>query len=178
MRQKHKKIDISRKDFDNINDLFTVWDEKLVKNNKIRVEANGLAWSEFTTSDGNPASNPPWGYVAKLDLKTGKILWKTPVGYEKTLNNEKPIGTSIFGGTALNSGGVLFVTGTHDNLVYGINSYTGKIIWEYEMNAAGSAPPTLFSYKGEQYLVVVSTGGAYYRYKDKDSRIYIFKIAS
>ena len=73
---------------------------------------------------------------------------------------------------------MLFVTGTHDNLVYGINSYNGKIIWEYEMNAAGSAPPTLFSYKGEQYLVVVSTGGAYHRYKDKDSRIYIFNVAS
>lgn len=175
--KKHKELKISYHEFDNLKDLFFSWDKKLVKNNKIRVEANGLGWSEFTTSDGNPASNPPWGYVAKLDLRTGEILWKTPVGYEKTLKVDKPIGTSIFGGTALNSGGVLFVTGTHDNLVYGINSYTGKIIWEYKMNAAGSAPPTLFSHNGEQYLVVVSTGGAYHRYKDKDSKIYIFKIS-
>lgn len=176
INQKHKDLNINSEDYKKLKNLFISWDKKLVEKNKIRVRANGLAWSEFTTSDGNPASNPPWGYVAKLDLKTGKILWKTPVGYEKMLNNAKPIGTSIFGGSALNSGGILFVTGTHDNLIYGINSITGEIVWEYKMNAAGSAPPTLFSHNGVQYLVVVSTGGAYYRYKDKDSRIYVFKV--
>ena len=176
INQKHKDLNINSEDYKKLKNLFISWDKKLVEKNKIRVRANGLAWSEFTTSDGNPASNPPWGYVAKLDLKTGKILWKTPVGYEKMLNNAKPIGTSIFGGSALNSGGILFVTGTHDNLIYGINSITGEIVWEYKMNAAGSAPPTLFSHNGDQYLVVISTGGAYYRYKDKDSRIYVFKI--
>ena len=176
--KKHKELEINTSDFESIKSLFVSWDKKLIKNNKMRVRSNGLAWSEFTTSDGNPASNPPWGYVVKLDLKTGKILWKTPVGYELTMDKNKPTGTSIFGGTALNSGGVLFVTGTHDNLVYGINAKTGKIIWEYKMYAAGSAPPTLFNYKNEQYLVVVSTGGAYYRYKNKDSSIYIFKISS
>ncbi|AFS47543.1 pyrrolo-quinoline quinone-dependent enzyme [alpha proteobacterium HIMB5] len=176
IKRKHKGLDLEFDDYNNLNKLFISWDKKLVENNKIRVEANGLGWSEFTTSDGNPASNPPWGYVAKLDLKSGKILWKTPIGYEKTLDKEKITGTSIFGGTALNSGGILFVTGTHDNFVYGLNAYTGKIIWEYEMNAAGSAPPTLFVHNGQQYLAVISTGGAYYRYKNKDSRIYLFKI--
>ena len=86
------------------------------------------------------------------------------------------VGTAIFGGTALNSGNVLFVTGTHDNIVYGINSVTGKIIWEYKMVAAGSAPPTLFKYQNKQYLVVFSSGGSYYEYKDKSSSVYIFTI--
>ena len=110
-------------------------------------------------------------------LWTNSLHEKEALRPEKSLNTKKPIGTSIFGGTALNSGGILFVTGTHDNLIYGINSNSGEIIWEYKMNAAGSAPPTLFSHNSEQYLVVVSTGGAYYKYKDKDSRVYIFKVS-
>ena len=64
------------------------------------------------TKDGLPASNPPWGYIAKLKLDTGKLEWKKPVG-KKIINGKfKNVGTEIFGGVALNKNGILFITGT------------------------------------------------------------------
>ena len=45
----------------------------------MKIIADG-AWAQFLTSDGLPASNPPWGYISKLDLVSGKILWNVPVG--------------------------------------------------------------------------------------------------
>ena len=175
-KEKHVNSNLNEKDFKDIKELFKNWDKKLLDKNQIKVESNGYAWSKFETTDGIPASNPPWGYVVKLNLRSGKIDWKTPVGYDLRIEKNKPVGTAIFGGTALNSGNVLFVTGTHDNIVYGINSVTGKIIWEYKMVAAGSAPPTLFKYQNKQYLVVFSSGGSYYEYKDKSSSVYIFTV--
>ena len=86
------------------------------------------------------------------------------------------IGTENFGGLALNAGGILFFTGTEDSLAYAIDADTGEELWSYEMEAAGSAPPTIFNYKGKQYVTFISTGGGYYNYKKKSSSIYTFGI--
>jgi glucose dehydrogenase len=42
-------------------------------------------------------------------------------------------------------------------MFYALNTKNGKILWEYQMNAAGSAPPTIFKHKDKQYVAVVST---------------------
>ena len=143
--------------------------------NEMKIVADG-AWSQFLTKDDLPASNPPWGYISKLDLVSGKILWKTPVGYLKKNGEKIKIGTPIFGGLALNSSGILFATGTDDNLAYAIDAKTGEEIWSYQMDAAGSAPPIIFNYNGKQYVSFVSTGGRYHNYKEKASSIYTFGI--
>ena len=44
---------------------------------------------------------------------------------------------------------------------------SGEELWSYEMEAAGSAPPIIFNYKGKQYVTFVSTGGTYYNFKKK-----------
>ena len=62
-------------------------------------------------------------------------------------------GSSIFGGVALNKNGILFVTGTDDHYIYAIDSETGKELWSYEMEASGSAPPTIYEINGKEYIV-------------------------
>jgi len=106
----------------------------------------------------------------------GEILWKTPVGYLKKNGEKIKIGTPIFGGLALNGSGILFATGTDDNLAYAIDTKTGEEMWSYQMDAAGSAPPIIFNYHGKQYVSFVSTGGQYHNYKEKGSSIYTFGI--
>ena len=86
------------------------------------------------------------------------------------------MGTEIFGGVALNKGGILFVNGTADKKAYAIDTKDGKILWSYEMDAAGSAPPILFNIEDRQYVSFVSTGGKPLIYKDKASKIYTFSI--
>tara|TARA_Y100000590_G_C15742395_1_gene1020741 strand:+ start:833 stop:3172 length:2340 start_codon:yes stop_codon:yes gene_type:complete len=166
---------LNNKDFNKLNNLFKEWDQKLNKHKLIRVESNS-AWSQFLTSDDLPASNPPWGYIAKIDLKTGKIVWKKPVGKKIIDNKLVETGSSIFGGVALNKNGILFVTGTDDNFIYALDSKTGNILWEYKMKASGSAPPTIYKINGKEYLSVISSGGQYHNYKNKDSTMYTFSL--
>ena len=146
------------------------------KKDQIIVLSNMEAWSKFLTNDGLPASNPPWGYIAKLDLVTGKILWKEPMGYLEKDGKKLKIGTINFGGLALNGADILFFTGTEDSLAYAVDAESGEELWSYEMEAAGSAPPIIFNYKGKQYVTFVSTGGTYYNFKKKSSSIYTFGI--
>ena len=168
---KFKDIDLKR-----MKTLFLEWDNHLYKKKLIRVDSNKDSWIQFLTSDSLPASNPPWGYIAKIDLVTGKLKWKKTIG-EKLINNKwVETGSSIFGGIALNKNGILFVTGTDDNFIYAIDSKTGKNLWSYEMEASGSAPPIIYEIDGKEYLSVISTGGNYHNYKKKDSSVYTFSV--
>jgi quinoprotein glucose dehydrogenase len=172
----HSNLDLNDEEILGLQKLFDWWDKEIEKNNQIRIIAFDMGWSQFLTDDDLPATNPPWGYIAKLDLVSGKILWKTPVGYIKKNGEKIKVGTPIFGGLALNGSGILFATGTDDNLAYAIDAKTGEEIWSYQMDAAGSAPPIIFNYKGKQFVSFVSTGGRYHNYKEKGSSIYTFGI--
>ena len=146
----------------------------LLEKNKIQLFYH---WSAFTDINDKPASNPPWGRIVSMDINTGKIIWKKNIG--KSNDNEdfnNMTGTLNYGGVALSSGGILFATGTSDNYVYALNSKNGQLLWEYKMNAAGSSPPILYEVDGNQYMSVISTGGTYNEYKDKDSVIYTFAL--
>ena len=160
-------------DIDAMNILFNEWDKYLIENKLIRTQN---WWSAFLTDDDLPASNPPWGYIAKINLKTGKLHWKKPVGKKIIDGNIKNIGTQIFGGVALNNNGILFITGTDDNYVYAMDANNGEILWDFEMNAAGSAPPIIFEVDNKEYVSILSTGGSYYSYNKKDSSIYTFAL--
>ena len=87
--------------------LFREWDKILLKKNEMKVEGNGMAWSQLLTSDNLPASNPPWGYIAKLNLESGKIEWKAAHGDKKINGKIIKIGSTNFGGTALNGSDIL-----------------------------------------------------------------------
>ena len=59
------------------------------------------------------------------------------------------------------------------------NSINGKVIWSFEMESAGSAPPILYEVNGKQYVSIVSTGGFgefFGEYKSKGSSIYTFSV--
>ena len=85
-------------------------------------------------------------------------------------------GTINYGGVALTGGDIIFSTGTPDNFVYGINAVNGDVLWSYEMESAGSAPPILYEIDGKQHVSIVSTGGFFGEYKSKGSSIYTFSI--
>ncbi len=168
----HKK-NYQKIDLDEMNLLFNEWDKFLIDNQLIRTKTY---WSQFLTDDGFPASNPPWGYIAKINLENGKLSWKKPVGKKNINGSIKNVGTEIFGGVALNKNGILFITGTDDNYFYAMDTNSGEIIWEFKMEAPGTAPPTIFEIENREYVSVLSTMGKYYSYEGKDSTIYTFAI--
>lgn len=111
--------------------------------------------------EGFPGSKPPWGTLNRLNLTTGKIDWSVPFGTSSDLE-ERGIfntGTENFGGIVATNGGILFASGTKDQMIYAYDQNTGKKLWSHQLPFNGSAPPMTYLYRGEQYLLVPSTGG-------------------
>lgn len=109
-----------------------------------------------------PCQSPPWGYVAGVDLTTGKTVYEHVNG---TVRDLSPIplpfkmGVPGIGGPIVTKGGLAFLSGTMDYYVRGYDLRTGKQIWRDRLPAGGQATPsTYLGADGRQYLVVVAGG--------------------
>ena len=117
-------------------------------------------YPRFLDNEGYPASKPPWGTLNCLDLNTGKLVWSVPLGEYPALA-EKGVpttGTENYGGAILTAGGLLFCSGTRDAKIRAFDKDTGAELWAGKLPWVGSAPPTTYSIKGRQYVVIASTG--------------------
>ncbi len=67
-------------------------------------------YRKFLDPDGYPAIAPPWGTLNAIDLKTGKYLWRVPLGDYPALARRgmRNTGTENYGGPIVTAGGVLF----------------------------------------------------------------------
>ncbi|WP_353641450.1 membrane-bound PQQ-dependent dehydrogenase, glucose/quinate/shikimate family [Mesorhizobium sp. WSM2239] len=109
-----------------------------------------------------PCQQPPWGYVAGVDLTTGETVYQHVNG---TVRDLSPIplpfemGVPGIGGPIVTDGGVAFLSGTLDYYVRGYDLRTGQEIWRERLPAGGQATPaTYMGADGRQYLVVVAGG--------------------
>lgn len=118
-------------------------------------------FKRFLTKDKYPASKPPWGTLSAINLNNQKIIWQKPLGNYPELNEtiSEPTGTENFGGATATISGLVFVSGTIDKKIRAFNSINGKELWSYLLPNAGSAPPTIYKYNGDQYVFIPATGG-------------------
>ena len=105
-------------------------------------------------------NRPPWGAMVAVDLKAGKILWKSPVG---TTEDRAPLGlafnwgTPLVNGVAVTAGGLVF-TGAMDAYLRAFDARSGEELWQGRLLVPGIANPMTYLWKGEQY-VAISAGG-------------------
>lgn len=111
--------------------------------------------------EGYPACKPPWGTLNCIDLNTGKIAWKVPLGEYPQLAEEGLTGTGAenFGGATVTAGGLVFCAGTPDLKIRAFDSDTGAELWSHELAHGGYAPPAVYEAGGRQYVVIAATGG-------------------
>jgi quinoprotein glucose dehydrogenase len=116
--------------------------------------------ARFETKEGYPAISPPWGTITAINLNTGKIEWKNPLGDIPELK-AKGIhsGTENFGGPVVTKGGLLFIAATTDGKFRAYNKRTGKLLWETDLPTAGFATPSIYEIDGKQYVVIACGGG-------------------
>ena len=119
-------------------------------------------YRKFLDPDGYPAIAPPWGTLSAIDLKTGKYLWKIPLGEYPDLaaKGMKTTGSENYGGPVVTSGGVVFIGATvYDRKFRAFDSRTGRLLWETLLPFAGVATPSTYMVDGKQYIVIASSGG-------------------
>ena len=132
-------------------------------------ESNPQEWSnkyiftgyrKFLDPDGYPAISTPWGTLNAIDLKTGKYLWKVPLGEYPALAKQgmKNTGTENYGGPVVTAGGVLFIGATvYDHKLRAFDSSTGNLLWEAELPFSGVATPSTYMIDGRQYIVIAAS---------------------
>ncbi len=118
-------------------------------------------YNRFLDKNGYPGIKPPWGTLNAVDLNSGKLLWKVPLGeYEElTKRGVPPTGTETYGGPLVTKSGLVFIAGTKDEKIRAFDKTTGKVLWEAKLPAAGYATPATYSIEGRQYVVIACGGG-------------------
>jgi quinoprotein glucose dehydrogenase len=115
-----------------------------------------------------PATKPPWGTLAAIDLVKGTLLWEVPLGYMVDPAKEprsREWGSINLGGAISTAGGLVFVAASLDGHFRAFDIETGKELWQAELPAGGQATPMTYEVAGKQYVAICAGGHARMRSK-------------
>ena len=113
---------------------------------------------------GLPCNPPPWGELLAVDLQSGEIRWRTPLG---TVRDLLPVplpplrlGVPTLGGSLLTGGGLVFIGATLDHYLRAFDAETGEELWRARLPASGNASPMTYRVRdgGRQFVVIAATG--------------------
>lgn len=109
---------------------------------------------------GMPCWKPPFGEIVALDMHTGDVKWRRPVGASQQYGFFMPEswGSPTIGGPAVTAGGVIFIGASMDAKVRAYSVETGEELWSDQAEAPAVANPSVYEYKGRQYVAFVAGG--------------------
>jgi quinoprotein glucose dehydrogenase len=114
----------------------------------------------FVDADGVPAISPPWGTLNAIDLVSGEMAWRVPLGEYPQLaaTGIRNTGTLNFGGAVATAGGVIFIAATADEKIRAFEQHSGRVLWEHQLPAGGYATPAVYMVGGRQYVAIAAGG--------------------
>ena len=128
----------------------------------VRTSAYG-PYARFWNRDTHiPCQNPPFGEMIAVDLASGDIAWRKPLGRIEALEaiGVRDTGTLGLGGSIATAGGLVFIGATIDARFRAFDSKAGKVLWETKLEANGhTSPLTYLGRDGRQYVALMAAGG-------------------
>jgi quinoprotein glucose dehydrogenase len=115
---------------------------------------------------GTPCTPPPWGWLASVDMRAGRINWQRKVG---SIQDVAPgivpnleLGMGGLGGPIITAGGLVFMGTVMDDYLRAFDLVDGELLWEARLPAGGQATPMTYYLEenGKQYVVIAAGGHA------------------
>lgn len=106
-----------------------------------------------------PCQQPPWSHLTAIDVNTGELAWRLPLGITESLPADRQA-TGRLGRASgiITASGLMFIASTDDNRFRALQTRTGEIIWEVELDRRGNANPmTYLGSDGRQYIGISAT---------------------
>jgi quinoprotein glucose dehydrogenase len=133
----------------------------------------------FTSPLGFPCNAPPWGSIAAVSLRTGKLIWTQPLG---TTRDVAPLGIALptgimgQGGSMVTASGLTFIGASFESVFRSFDTTNGEEVWSASLPAPARANPMSYvsSRTGRQYIVVAAGGASQ---KNSRARIYVNAFA-
>jgi quinoprotein glucose dehydrogenase len=111
----------------------------------------GAAW---------PCQKPPWGELAAVNVATGDVAWRVPLGITEQLpESRRRTGRLNVGGPIATAAGLVFIGATNDRRFRAFDSRTGAELWVTELPLSAHAVPITYAAPdGRQYVAIVAAG--------------------
>ncbi|MDP9340336.1 MAG: pyrroloquinoline quinone-dependent dehydrogenase [Acidobacteriota bacterium] len=146
--------------FVNVNELGSIGEMKRQRSGapvRYRRHSKAGEYARFWDDHHLPCQQPPWGSLNAIDVNTGEIAWKVPLGTIAGLPGKT--GTPSLGGTIV-TGGLVFIGGTTDSRFRAFDEKTGEELWSATLDANAHATPMTYSLKkSSKQFVVIAVGG-------------------
>jgi quinoprotein glucose dehydrogenase len=111
---------------------------------------------------GWPCQQPPWGELIAVNVNTGDVAWRVPLGSFEELDalGVAPTGTPHRGGPIATAGGLVFIGASQDARFRAFDARTGKALWAADLTENGRAVPITYQGRsGRQYVAIMAGGG-------------------
>jgi quinoprotein glucose dehydrogenase len=107
-----------------------------------------------------PCQKPPWGELLAVNIVSGEIVWRVPLGLTEELpESRRQTGRLNVGGPIVTAAGLVFIGASNDRRFRAFESRTGAELWVTELPLSAHAVPiTYAAADGRQYVVVVAAG--------------------
>jgi quinoprotein glucose dehydrogenase len=131
-----------------------------------RVPEPAERWKFWDGEKYWPCHQPPWGELSAVNVSTGDIAWRVPLGgfAELEAKGVPKTGAPNIGGTISTAGGLVFVGATVDAKFRAFDAKTGKELWVTDIGGAAHSVPISYAGRaGKQYVAVMVGGGGFLR---------------
>jgi quinoprotein glucose dehydrogenase len=117
----------------------------------------------FLSPLGVPCTKPPWFELVAVDLRSGAVVWRVPLGTTRGLApwpfwlRWAPPG---MGGPLATQSGLVFIGAALDGYLRAFDAATGAELWRDRLPAGAHANPMTYRVRsgGRQYVVIAAGG--------------------